>query len=64
MVLCRCNSCLGQMKFDYYRYAIGINVTNGNNNILIDASNFSKGMYFVQLNISGKTAANTKFIKE
>jgi len=39
-------------------------VTNGNNNILIDASNFSKGMYFVQLNISEKTAANSKFIKE
>ena len=41
-----------------------INVTNGNNNILIDASNFSKGMYFVQINISEKTAANSKFIKE
>ena len=24
MVLCRCNSCLGQMKLEEYRYAIGI----------------------------------------
>ena len=39
-------------------------VVNGANKISVDASDFTKGMYFVQINISGKAAAFSKFIKE
>lgn len=41
-----------------------INVVNGENKISVDASGFAKGMYFVQISISGRAAAFSKFIKE
>ncbi|MEO5572437.1 MAG: CHRD domain-containing protein [Bacteroidia bacterium] len=40
------------------------NVINGENKIAVDATAFSKGMYFVQITVSGKAAAFSKFIKE